>query len=253
MNISRIVVIAGIGIFGLHYVSQASAQTNDWPATEVKIVSVPNSSMQLDGEVKTINGMTPVRIYHEQIEMQNVDDHSRSTFDLVAIHDPKTHSVFRHIQRGKINNLTEWCNGLGLLSVPDVGLIRIGGTLRGIIMEIYTPQATDFDEWKKGMLEELAKRLGQGQILPAYEEHRAILDESLGRDFFVYPSCPSHPAPPVKVSLVEHSTTGWEFELQSGVTTDKAVIFLDSSFKVLRAFRNNKQVYPVTSDVPKDK
>jgi len=220
----------------------------------VKIIPIPNTSIQIEGEVKTINGgMTPVHIYHEQIEMQNVDDHSRSTFDLVAIHDPKTHSVFRHIQRGmKINNLTEWCNGLGLLSVPDVGLIRIGGTSGGIIMKIYTPQATDFDEWKKGMLEELAKRLGQGQILPAYEEHRVILDESLGEAFFIYPgnACPP---PRAKVSLVEHSATGWEFELQSGVTTNTAVIFLDSSFKVLRAFRNNKQVYPVTSEAPRDK
>ena len=154
-------------------------------------------------------------------------------------------TVESHMNTKKLNN---WFNGVW--SIPDLGMLRILPTMGGIRMLIYKEQTTDFDNWKKGKLEELAKLFSQELTPPLCEEHNVILDESLGRDFFMGRSArPTF----VDVLSVKYSATGWEFELQSAVTTDKAVISLDSSFKVLQAFRNNKQVYPVTSEVPKDK
>jgi len=233
-----------------YFVSPTNAQTDDRPATKLKIVSVPNSSMQLEGEVKTVNGITFVRVYHEIIEVQNVADQTRSTLDLLAIHDPATHFVFWHVERDmNTNNLAEWCNRLW--SVPDVGLIRVSGTGRGIVMEIYKTQAIDFDEWKTSMMEELAKQFGQGLTLPANEELRVDLEESLGGDFFVRPGVVSA-SPPAKVVSVKYYPDGWEVELRSGVKVANAVIYLNPAFKVLRAFRNDKQVYEMASNLSKN-
>jgi len=72
-------------------------------------------------------------------------------------------------------------------------------------------------------------------------------------DFFIRPEDGAFGGPPCKILSVKCSAKELRVEVQSGVTTDKAVFCFDPAFKVSQAFRNDKLVYPVTSDVPKAK
>ncbi len=218
-------------------VVKADDQTNARTSRAISIVSLPTTSTQLDAEVRLASGTgtTPVRVYHEKVEVQPVVDQSRSTLDLVAIHDPKTHFVFWEVERSGETNVLSWIEAMWV--VPDVGIIRVLPNMLGVEIEIYKEQAVEFGNWKKSMLGELAKRFSQGLTLPACTEYRVNMAESIGRDFFARPRDAAVP-PPVTVLSVKHSATGWNIDLLSGVTTEKAEIELDGNFKVLRAVRH---------------
>jgi hypothetical protein len=127
--------------------------------------------------------------------------------------------------------------------VPDVGLIRIGCSHGGFLMEIYNSKTADFNGWKTNLMENLAIQWGQGLTLPACDEVRVSLKEYLGEAFFSLPGDARIP-PAAVVSSMKHSAAGWEICLSSSVTPDTAIVWLDPSFTVIRAVRNGETVFP---------
>ena len=224
--------------------SYASAQTNSSPAPKAKIALVPNTSEEREVRVKTADGTTNtvLRMHREKLDMREVGVGPVVTRDMVAYVDPKTHFVAWTIERDmKPTSIEGWL--AEMWAIPDWGLVRVLPNGTGILMEIYRGKATDLNEWKRGFLEKLA--IGQEEAPPDYKRVAVGLARYLGVEFFDGPAC--------KILSVKCSARELRVEVQSGVTTDKAVVCFDPAFKLVRAFLNDKPVYPVTADVPKAK
>jgi hypothetical protein len=104
-------------------------------------------------------------------------------------------------------------------------------------------KAETLDEARKKTITKAKFLLDAGQTLTSAEVLDVNIREMIGRDFFLR-SGDASPPPPSKVLSMDIKEGKWKIEIESAVTGEKATLELDTTFKLQKAFRNGKQVYP---------
>jgi hypothetical protein len=212
---------------------------------------ITNTATRRDAEVKGYGERTTVEKHTETVEIESLANHSRKTLQFLAVYDPKTRFVAWTLGPEMTEPAqAEWLSSLWL--VQDIGMVRINEAVTGIRLDIFKTRAEDFAKWKDTLFGTLTATTAQESTPVTCDEMFVRLSEHLGRDFFSRPGDASVGSP-VRIVSAKHTVTGWELKLRSGVTADKAMVYLDPMFRILRMFRNDKLVYEAASDASKSK
>jgi len=204
----------------------------------------PGSEMQMETQAKGPKGIVKLQMHFEAIDLKELHVNRRTPRAYFGVSfDPQT----GYFSYGVPNDAPPkepnpvWAESTFVL--PNYGMVYWAGGGGNIRMFVSRMKAENLTAAREKALTHARSQIANGKTPSSSEPLQVNVHLVLGADFFDYPRSAQPPPPSIPLSI-EYSDAGWKIEIESRVTHEKAVLELDNTFKLQKAFRDGKQVYP---------
>jgi hypothetical protein len=120
--------------------------------------------------------------------------------------------------------------------VPDIGLVRFGPTVPGIVADVFTMRAPSLDSARQRIVAQLSGDADAAKANPPPRRVLIRLGRALGEEFFITPGH-AEVGRFAEILSVAYTNQTYVVNLKSGLLKARAVVTLDRQFKLLSAIR----------------